>query len=118
VGVPPGVEPQRRWRAAAGAGGGYRGPDDAADAADTADTSCSGGIIELGEIVMESNGTSNNNASAASAADPAAPAASAASVVATVKADEYDGEGHCRICLEVLSLADLDPDAHHATALG
>jgi hypothetical protein len=28
------------------------------------------------------------------------------------------GERYCRICLELLSLADLDPDAHVATALG
>jgi hypothetical protein len=35
-----------------------------------------------------------------------------------MKAEEDGGERYCRICLDALSLADLEPDAHLATALG
>jgi len=98
---PPCLEPQLPGQRAAavsvraGAGGSTGGnpaaPDDNDTSTETTDTGSIGGIeLELGEIVVESNDTSNTTASAD---DPAAAADSGNTASATVKAYEDDGRG-------------------------
>ena len=89
--VPPDLDAQRRLREA-----GEGTPTETTSDTDTVHTGSSGGK-ELGEIVVESNDTSNDTHSAASAASAAAPSIAApadtAAAATTVKVDENDGRG-------------------------